>query len=97
MPSYTGPATPSSRAGAPMWLFWLPVQSSFFTSPNLPLNLSEMILLSCNRQKSNEGNKMKKKKKLKQRGKDGRDREVTGITGGTFCLPHPSLSFSVSA
>lgn len=66
MPSYTGPAAPSSRAGALMWLSWLPVQSTFFTRPHLPLNLSEMILLSHNRQKSNEGNKMKKKKRKKE-------------------------------
>lgn len=59
----SGPAAPSGRAGAQMLLSWLPVQSAFLTSPHLPLNLSETILLSYNRQKSNEGNKMKKRKK----------------------------------
>ena len=66
-PKLAAPLPPSAELGSHVAVL-APSQSTVLTSLRVPRNLSEMILLSYNGQKSNEGNKMgKKKNKLKQR------------------------------
>lgn len=104
----TNLTVPSGRAGAQMLPSWLPVQPTFLTSPYLPLNMSEMIQLSYNKQKSNEGSKIEKKERKKESETERKGwKRQTEITGGTsppsaaVCLrlslhlPDPTL-FSIS-